>query len=170
MNDGTLQPRARGAEQRVAAEIPDFRAHSTLGDRSAAEQVRNAAVAPRPFISRRPINGEAGPSPGHNQPYGRACRLRDSCYSNRIREGMSGQARSEPSVAPGRAELSCLRLRRPASADCGDEAGDDAYGRQGHGFKTAFANPRLREHVRLILRVRDSGCPACVVAETPSHQ
>jgi len=34
-----------------------------------------------------------------------ACRFNDSCYVNCIREGISGQARSEPSVAPGRAEL-----------------------------------------------------------------
>ncbi|WP_426023397.1 hypothetical protein [Brevundimonas sp. PWP3-1b1] len=45
MNDGTLEPRARGAEHLVAGEIIDFRAHFTLGDRSAAEQVRTAAVA-----------------------------------------------------------------------------------------------------------------------------
>ena len=46
MNDGTLGPCAMGAELRVVAEITDFGVHVTVGDRSAAEQVRTAAVAP----------------------------------------------------------------------------------------------------------------------------
>ena len=46
MNDGTLGPRAMGVELRVVAEITDFGVHVTVGDRSAAEQIRTAAVAP----------------------------------------------------------------------------------------------------------------------------
>lgn len=83
---------------------------------------------------------------------------------------MSGQARSEPSVAPGRAELSCFRPRRPAVDDCQDEAVDGVYGGQGRGFKAAFADARPREYVPLILRVRDAGWVISVVAETPVHR
>lgn len=38
MYEGTLERRAMGAEQLVAAKITEFGAHLTAGDRSAAEQ------------------------------------------------------------------------------------------------------------------------------------
>lgn len=44
MYEGTLERRAMGAEQLVAAKITEFGAHLTAGDRSAAEQARTEAL------------------------------------------------------------------------------------------------------------------------------
>lgn len=40
MDDGSLERRAMGAEQLVAAKITEFGAHLTAGDRAAAERAR----------------------------------------------------------------------------------------------------------------------------------
>ena len=45
MDDGTLERRAMGAEQLVAAKITEFGAHLTAGDRAAAERARTEALA-----------------------------------------------------------------------------------------------------------------------------
>lgn len=45
MDDGTLERRAMGAEQLVAAKITEFGAHLTAGDRDAAERARTEALA-----------------------------------------------------------------------------------------------------------------------------
>ena len=45
MDDGTLERRAMGAEQLVAAKITEFGAHLTAGDRAAAERARTEAIA-----------------------------------------------------------------------------------------------------------------------------
>lgn len=45
MDDGTLERRAMGAEQLVAAKITEFGAHLTSGDRAAAERARTEALA-----------------------------------------------------------------------------------------------------------------------------
>ena len=45
MDDGTLERRALGAEQLVAAKITEFGAHLTAGDRAAAERARTEALA-----------------------------------------------------------------------------------------------------------------------------
>ena len=45
MDDGTLEPRAMGAEELDAAKITEFGAHLTAGDRAAAERARTEALA-----------------------------------------------------------------------------------------------------------------------------
>ena len=45
MDDGTLERRAMGAEQLVAAKITEFGAHLTAGHRAAAERARTEALA-----------------------------------------------------------------------------------------------------------------------------
>lgn len=45
MDDRALERRAMGAEQLMTAKITEFAAHLTAGDRPAAEQARNDALA-----------------------------------------------------------------------------------------------------------------------------